>query len=325
MKRFQLILLFSALGLLLVGGIFAVAGFAMNGFRPDNFSTTHYQPFHWEDNSGTGIEKLRILVTTDKVTLCIVQDAGFAVSGETEEKQPLTVTMEDGVLTVRREDHRRWYDHIGIFTKTPELTVYLPQSIIPTLEIDVDTGDVSVPEGFYFGEALIESDAGDITWGASAGHLKIECDTGDIQVKNAKIQERMQISTDTGDLRIQSLTAVALSIETDTGDIALKQTTVATTLAIETDTGDVTLTEVTSATMQINTSTGDVGLERVGSENLQIRTSTGDVKGTLAREMQFDADSNTGRVRVPTSQGSAICTVRSSTGDIRLRVETTPE
>ena len=306
MKRFQLILLFSALGLLLVGGIFAVAGFAMNGFRLDNFSTTHYQPFHWEDNSGTGIEKLRILVPTDKVTLCIVQDAGFIVSGETEEKQPLTVTMEDGVLTVRREDHRRWYDHIDIFTKTPELTVYLPQSIIPTLEIDVDTGD--------------------------------------IQVKNAKIQERMQISTDTGDLRIQSLTAVALSIETDTGDIALKQTTVATTLAIETDTGDVTLTEVTSATMQIKTSTGDVGLERVDSENLQIRTSTGDVglervgsenlqictstgdvEGTLAREMQFDADSNTGHVRVPTSQGSAICTVRSSTGDIRLRVETTPE
>ena len=50
-------------------------------------------------------------------------------------------------------------------------------------------------------------------------YIEIETDTGDVTLKNTLCRRDLSITTDTGDVSFDRLDAESLTIETDTGDV----------------------------------------------------------------------------------------------------------
>ena len=65
---------------------------------------------------------------------------------------------------------------------------------------------------------------------------------------------------------------------------------------------------------------GDVELDACDAASLSIRTNTGDVKGSLLTPKVFDADSPSGKIRLPDERSGGRCEVRTNTGDIEFRI-----
>jgi len=127
--------------------------------------------------------------------------------------------------------------------------------------------------------------------------------------------------TNTGDVKIESITAVNdIQVETDTGDIKLTDIS-CTKLETETDTGDISLKRVIAeGDFDITSDTGDVKFSDSDAEEINVETDTGDVTGTLCSEKIFQTDSDTGHIRVPDSVTGGRCKVTTDTGDIELKV-----
>ena len=301
-------------GLLTVAVAFAAGGADLGSFFNTETETSTHEitlPF----------TSVNIDVDTADILFVVSPDNSCKVVCKETKKIKHTVAVKNETLDIRTQDTRKWYEYIGIFTAKMQVTVYLPEDNYGSLQIDVDTGDVTMPQGLTFQRVNIESDTGDISWRAS-------------------VPETLEIGTDTGNITIEGLVSEQLSLETDTGNVALRSSTVSGQIKVETDTGhllmsavecnkidlesstgDVLLENVlANESIRIQTSTGDVELDACDAASLSIRTSTGDVNGTLLTKKIFDADSSTGKIRLPDERGGGRCEVRTSTGDIEFSI-----
>lgn len=193
-----------------------------------------------------------------------------------------TVEAKDGVLTVGVVDSRKWYDHIGIHFEKPRLTVAVPKGEYGKLTVDNTTGDVRLPQGITFGDMDISVTTGDLFLGASAtGHISCKSTTGEVKMRGVR--------------------CAALTASGTTGDLEMEDVVVS---------GKITVTRTT----------GDVEFERCDGGELYIKVSTGDVEGTLLTPKTFKCKATTGKVDVPNPSEGGLCQIKTTTGDIEIRV-----
>ena len=207
----------------------------------------------------------------------------FKVECYERAKSKHKVTIEDGTLKIGYEDNRAWYEHFTFFSRKQTVTIYLPKYIISSLKIDSGTGDISIPSEFTFKSADIRVSTGDVDFEAT--------------VKGA-----LNIKTTTGDIDLDGVYTKSADITVTTGDISIRDTNI-------------------SAHLEITASTGDVHFKNSDAGSIKIKTSTGDVTGTLLTGKQFITNTSTGDIRVPDSKEGGICEIRTSTGDIKIRIE----
>ena len=235
-------------------------------------------------------------------------------------KQNHTVSVIEGVLTVRMVDEEKWYDRVEIFNfGSPKIEVYLPATHYYELSMLVSSGDVKVPDNFHFEKAKIETGAGDVSFAASlAGALEIR--------------------TGTGDIALEGVRAGALLLHASSGEISAKRVNCAGAFTVEVGTGNVTAEDAYCAEftshggtgelhlknvmcggkLLVERSTGDVTLYACDAKELYITTSTGDVVGTLLSEKQFAVSTNTGKVEVAHTTAGGTCEINTDTGDIKI-------
>ncbi len=199
-----------------------------------------------------------------------------------EEKLKHSVSVSEGTLVIKTEDFRKWYDHIGISFTVPKMTVYLPDSEYESLNLKTATGDVKLPKEFSFDKIEINGDTCDIECNASASSL-------------------IEIKTDTGDIELSNITAGEVKATVSTGDVYFNN------LAVK---GKIT----------VISNTGDVSLERSDADEIYINTDTGDVKGTLLTAKVFFTETSTGDVSVPKTVTGGRCEIKTSTGDIEVKI-----
>lgn len=172
------------------------------------------------------------------------------------------------------------------------------------------------------GKVNIETDTGDVKLGSLVPEtLSVSTDTGDISCGTVAAGS-ISIETDTGDVSLRDVTSTgAISVSVDTGDVMINSTT-ASALRIETTTGDVEIAEtVTTAEISIATDTGDVDINGADSPDIYIHTSTGDVEAVFYTGKAFDIDTSTGDKRVPPSDSTGgKCRIITSTGDIEVDI-----
>ncbi|MBR5338888.1 MAG: hypothetical protein IK150_02285, partial [Lachnospiraceae bacterium] len=79
---------------------------------------------------------------------------------------------------------------------------------------------------------------------------------------------------------------------------------------------------LTRGDMTLERSTGSIHFESCDAEagKIQIKTSTGSVRGSFKTGKRFIAQSSTGSVHVPDTDGIH-CEIRTSTGSIDITVE----
>ena len=218
MSKTLKILIGIAVGLVVAGVLLTLIAFAAVGFDAGKLGAGRFETKEYTIEEP--FEGVSVSVQTADVTFCPSEDGAVRVECYEDEKQPHTVGVVDGKLTIVGGDQRKWYEKITVFSKSPKIKVYLPAGEYATLKLKTDTGDVTIPETVTFGTVGIETDTGDVELaGGSPTSVKIETDTGDVTYSKSN-PGAVAIETDTGDVTLKDVVGTGdAKIDTDTGDV----------------------------------------------------------------------------------------------------------
>ncbi len=231
---------------------------------------------------GAGFTRVVIDVDTADVRLEPAADGKCRVVCVEQEKYPHAVTVQGGALIVRSAEEHWSILNIGIHTKSPSVTLYLPAAAYASLKLEADTGRIVLVPGLVFETVDVDADTG-----------RVEVDGVDVKT--------LKISDDTGRIKVSNMTPVTAELEADTGAIEVTNVVCSGDFRCEADTGAIRLTDVDGA-------------------NIFLKASTGDITGTILTEKVFSANTSTGKVSVPAGTAGGRCEVKTSTGDIRLSI-----
>ncbi|MBQ9744523.1 MAG: DUF4097 family beta strand repeat protein [Clostridia bacterium] len=232
-------------------------------------------------NITESFDSISINSDTADITLLPSQDGKCKVICYEKEKGKHNVSVKDGTLIIEMVNEKSWYDYILDFG-LDKITVFLPENEYKDITLRSDTGDIEISEEFKLKSIDIYVSTGEVTNYASvSGNVKIGVSTGEVLIENAN----------TGSMEITA----------STGNVTLKNT-------------------ICEGKVRIETSTGDVELIRCDADEIYIEASTGDIKGTVLTDKTFIADSSTGDVSVPKDTRGGVCVLKTSTGDIEMRV-----
>lgn len=274
--------IFIAIAFILVVAGFVLAAVAVvaAGFDFTKLSTVKYVTENF--TSEEEFSRIRIDSKETDIIFKRADDGKFTIVCEEQEKMRSTFAVENGTLKIGFVDKRTWFDHLTMFRKSLSMTIYLPADNYEELTVECRTGDISVPSGFRFGSVNIKTSTGDIYCGASAeGTVRLATGTGDVELLNTECSE--------------------LKVTVRTGDVTLKNV-------------------IAAGNMNIETSTGDVRFDNCDAAEITVSTSTGDVAGTLMSGKIFKTHTSTGSVSVPGIGSGGICDIRTSTGDINIKI-----
>ena len=214
-------------------------------------------------------------------------------------KVTIETNVIDGVLTIKQNDNRKFYDMLFNFSDF-EVNLYLTEELINSLNIKGQVGDIEINKGFTFSNVGISNSTGDVEFKSNVkNNLSISNSTGDIEVENSNVGGSLNIETRTGDIELSNTNCNELDIKVSTGDTELVNTLVTTDFKME-------------------GSTGDVRFDEFDASNIEVSVGTGNVKGTIKSSKIFIAKSETGSVSVPETVIGGVCKITTSTGNIKI-------
>lgn len=266
-----------AAAVLVVGGLLMVGGavyFCDLDFH--QFNTLKYE-MHSTDIDPE-FEQIDIDTSVAAVSIELSPDGNCRMDCYEPSKMKHSAQVENGVLKIR--EVQKWEGGFGIDMEEPTLTLYLPKDQYAALKLMVDTGDIRVPKIFTFDRVQIGSDTGDVDFqagvtgqaqfktdtgtvkavGVSCGNFTAESDTGEILLENVIASGTLDVTSQTGDVRLKECDGAEIYITTDTGDVKGTILTEKVFLT-ETDTGEVNVPKsLTGGRCEITTQTGDIDI-----------------------------------------------------------------
>ena len=322
----------AGVGLLLLAGAFAAAGFDLTNLDASNFETNTY-------TAGEAFASVEIRADEANIALRPSADGACSVVCVERANARHAVSVEDRTLQIVAADTRTWKDDLMLFQwKSQSVTVYLPVAAYESLTIETDTGDVAVPDEFSFADVRIAADTGEVVCGVptsdritirtgtgdlwitavQTGSMDLETSTGRIRLEAVECAETLSIRVGTGKTELENVTAKALYSTGSTGKTELENVTAKALYSIG-STGKITLKNTLVAdNLFLQRSTGDVHFIACDAGQITVQTSTGDVTGAFRTEKVFVTSTSTGRVSVPASGSGGRCEITTSTGDIRI-------
>ena len=266
-------------------------------------------------------EDILIGIDTAELTFLPSEDGKLKVICVEEEGMQHLVAVSDGTLSIQAVDTQRWHEKIGVGGEKTSVTVYLPKKEYGALTLKTSPGDVTVPAAFRFRSVLMTASSADIDFRAfTEGSVSIRTSTGDISLDGLKA-DSLDLTASTGHIRVSaSVIAGSVKVQTSTGEVGFTDLNCA-DARVKTTTGEVDLTRVlASESLRIETDTGDVSFDRSDAPEIRVETDTGDVTGTLLTPKTFEADTHTGRVKLPRSEPGGRCELKSDTGDFEISI-----
>jgi len=320
MSKAAIIWLSIAASLVLVGSIIFVGVMTTFGWDFMKLSTNKYDTVDYEINEE--FSNISIDVDTTDVKFVSSGDGKCSIECYEAEKMRHSVKVIDGVLTIEKNDTRKWYEHISITSGSAKITVSLPVGEYGALSVKSHTGDVEISREFNFESIDILENTGDVASFASvSGGIKIETSTGSVKLSDVTCEGDVEVVVSTGKASLSRVSCKSLISKGSTGDLELNGVVASERFSIERSTGDVELKASRAETLLIETDTGDVELEGSDASEIFIKTDTGDVEGTLLTEKVFITKTDTGRVRVPNSITGGRCEITTDTGDIEISIQ----
>ena len=232
-----------------------------------------------------------------------------------------SVVVQDGVLLIKVNDTRKWYEYIGINIGTPQITVCLPQGDYGELSIKSNTGKVEIPSDFKFQSIEITGSTGDVVNYASASEsVKIKLSTGSIRTEGISSQ-KLTLAVSTGHVVVADSSCEDVEINVSTGKVNLTNIH-CNNLVSYGSTGDINLANtIASGKISVERDTGDVAFDMCDAGEISVQTSTGNVQGSFLTEKVFIAHTDTGKVVVPATTTGGKCEIRTDTGDIKITIK----
>ena len=160
---------------------------------------------------------------------------------------------------------------------------------------------VYLPQGEY-GNLTISSSTGDIDIeNISAENINLTVSTGEIEAKSITCNGDFKTKVSTGEVELKNISCKNLSSNGNTGHISLKDV-------------------IAEEKLTIERSTGDIKFELCDANEIFVKTDTGDVKGSLLSDKVFITQTDTGSVNVPKTITGGRCEITTDTGDIKITV-----
>lgn len=331
MKKSTICWLIVAAALVLMGGVlFGSAALIGSTTASPDFEWAQLSADEYQENTyefSDDFNRIHINTATANVQLVRTDETSCKVVCKESETVYHTVNVADGTLMIDVIDTREWYHRIGFFFMERSVTVYLPEREYQALTVETDTGNVAIPSGLTFDSLQIAADTGNVQSSASVNEtLQIRTQTGNVNLSGAEADE-IRLTTSTGNIRMESVTCRnQLLMDVSTGNMTMTNITCR-SLHGESSTGNMRLTQVlVEETIKLESETGNLRLERCDALDLSMITDTGYVSATLLSPKKFSADSDTGRIILPSDGGEGRCHATTDTGDIRIEVipSTTP-
>ena len=317
MKRTTKIWLTVAIVLVVFGALLFTRIMAKSSWDFSLFDTDEYKTETIEIKEG--FDGISIQSSVADITFVPAADGKCLVEFYDPSHTTHSATVQNQMLRIEAKDTRKWFESLTISTKSPRLTVYLPQTQYASLQIKSTTGDIVLPEDFRIWDIDIATDTGDVTcYTPEAGGIHISTDTGDILLENASVGE-LDLSVSTGHIVVSSVVcSMDLSLTVSTGKSELTDVSCR-NLNSQGSTGRMLLKNViASGKISIERSTGDITFDKCDAAELLIKTDTGDVSGSLLSPKVFITQSDTGRIDVPDSVNGGKCKITTDTGDIKI-------
>ena len=333
--------------------ILGTMAFALTGCSDSPFIKALQNTSNKEKNITASFDGIEIV--SDTADLTLVASDECKIEYTTHKRIIYSTEVENGILKIKLEDNRRWFQKIFSFDDSSKLTVYLPAGEYSSLTIRQDTGDITVPADYKFGSANIDLSTGDTKLSASVdGSLRIHASTGSITLENVscgtldtkvstgktaltnvavagdatvnassgdmslnKVSfKNLSTTADTGDLNAIGLTGEGLSIERNTGEVGLNDVNCGGKVAVQTTTGKIDATNVTCGDMTVTVSSGKTAMSNVSCISFTSTGNTGDIDMTsLIASEKIDITRTTGDVTFDRCDAAEI-TVSVSTGDV---------
>ena len=256
------------LTIIIIGVVFVVWGLVVTDDLTD-LVELYDSSSQYEKMEGSGSEVISgvdISVDVRDVSLFFSEDETYRLEYYEAEKDKITISIVDGILKV--ENKVRFWFHWGyISSEVCQMDVYLPASFKDSIDVETATGDVIIAD-------------------FELTSLKIEVNTGDIEINNCNISDALEIDTDTGDVSISKVSTASTIIHTDTGRISIDDSESQDQMDLKTATGDVYIKDGVADKIVVRTSTGDIKFTNVSCPDLILHASTGDINVDLLGSSQ---------------------------------------
>ena len=284
---------------------------------------------------GEGFVDIEIISNTADLTFVTSDECKIEYT--THKRITYSTKVEDGVLKIKLEDNRRWFQKVFSFGDGSKLTVYLPAGEYSSLTIKQSTGNIDIPADYKFGSADIDLSTGGTKFCASVvGDLKIHATTGDITLENVScgsldtkvstgktsyanvvVTGDAQLNASTGDMFLNNVSFGNLSSVADTGALTATGLNGVGSLSIERNTGDVSLSNVNCGNkLAVQTSTGKIDASNVSCGDMTVAVSSGKVALTEVSCASLTTTGNTGDIEMISLIASGKIDINRTTGDV---------
>lgn len=322
MKRSLKIALLAAGISILVGLFLIFTGLLMVSFDFSRLSTADFETNTYE--IAEDFQSIHIQTNEHNITLQPSADGSCRLICTDSDRVTHSMAVENGTLTVRRTDNRRWYQHIGIYLGEDDelsVTLFLPKDRYDALYAKSVSGDITLPDGFSFAELELTSTSGEImVQSSSASKLSVSTVSGDIELSGTTAQTLTVCST-SGETDLSRLTAESLRVQTTSGDQELQELQIAGPAELETTSGEVALKDTLANSVQIQTVSGDIALKNADASAFTVKTGSGWVEGTLRSGKLFTVHTTSGSIRVPDPDpAGGTFDVTTVSGDVTLKI-----
>ena len=248
------ILFIVAGGLILLGIIVCVIGFAVGGFSMESVGGGG----DWEEKS-FGVAPL-----TEEIQNIVIEDSNRAIIIEASSDDALHILVAenkygtyesstvDGTFRLTYRDNRKkWYHYVSMFqgwgTWDHPVRVQIPRDY--------------------------------------AGQLNVETDNGKITLEDLTQLGDVSLRTSNGLVEISDVAAHSIKARTSNGAVNLDMVTATDAVEAITSNGRTSLTDVSAKDISAKTSNGAVLIDEIDAQNsISLRTSNGTIKGTIVGE-----------------------------------------
>ena len=309
--------LITAAFLVIMGGVIFVGIMSSLNWDFTKFTTAKFETNTYE--VGEKFSSISIDTYTADILFAVSDDNNCKVVCYEQKNIKHSVHVQDGTLTVKTVDERKWYEYIGINFRSPKITVYLPEAEYALVSIKDRTGDIKIPKEFKFDSADISLTTGDVKFYSSVSKtIKIKASTGDILIEQIS-SGSLELFATTGDITVSDVTCRDnINIKVTTGDVDVIDT-ICKNLTSKGSTGNISLNNVIAKeNFSVERGTGDVKFDSCDAAEIFVDTDTGDVKGSLLADKVFITETNTGSVDVPKTVIGGRCEISTDTGDIKI-------
>ena len=207
----------SIIWIVTISVLLLIAGIVLYSLaRPCKLETHEYEILE-------NFKDIKITTDTADIQFILSEKPNSFIVCEEEKNAKHYVIVKENTLRIEVDDNKKWYEDLGINLCSPKITVYLGKSEWSNISLETDTGNILLDNIIATGKLATETETGNVNFQA--------CDASEVFIK-----------TDTGNVTGSFLTDKVVFAESGTGNIDIPKVIADEKCEIITDTGNIKIT-----------------------------------------------------------------------------------